>query len=452
MNAFFTSFLFNTALVAGIAGLTGGQALAQQNAPAVRASPLFVSALSNPANAEAKVNAMVSRPGNSQDFVSTGAGTWQHQANSTYTYDNQGRLTMRLYADPITAVPMAREITVYDAYGNEIENRGEQFNGSTWDVIFGYKQLITYNPQNLKTEVIYQLWNSGMGQWENEMREQTVYNASNQALSVTNSDWESATNSWIFMDRMNLSHVNGTATSLVMQEYNGNTWDDVMRAQHITWRLLYETPSAYELQLYDNGLWLNAEKYQATYDANGGHVGVYQEWDLMNNIWAKSSRETETLDVNKNFTGWLDETWDAAANAWVVDGEERQVLTYSGQDITERLFQDSWGSTTATLTDREKEVYSNFQTFNVSGVKPALPELDVNVYPNPASGLVHIALPARKGSLTASLLDVTGKELLHKTFRNEEESVLNIEALPKGIYLLNLQTETGAAVKRLIKQ
>src|SRR5688572_29888072 len=49
-----------------------------------------------------KISALVSRPGNSQDFSTMGGGTWQHETNSAYTYDTQGRLTLRLYTDPVT--------------------------------------------------------------------------------------------------------------------------------------------------------------------------------------------------------------------------------------------------------------------------------------------------------------------------------------------------------------
>ena len=450
MRSLFTATILKTAFVAGFTFLAGSQATAQFAKNSFRPGQALTAAFINPGNQQAKVNALVSRPGNSQDFITTGPNTWQLESNSTYTYDTQGRLTMRQYADPVTNQNMAREITVYDANGNETEHRAEQFNGTSWDVVFGYRQLYTYNAQNLETEVIIQRWGGQALHWENEMREETTYNAGNQITTITNSRWEPSTNSWEFIDRMQLNHTNGTATSLLIQEFDGAIWEDVMRAQNVVWQVLYEIPSSYETQYYDNGIWENAERYTAIYDVNGGYVGVYQEWDPFINTWQKAYRETETYDNNKNYTGWLEETWDFAINAWLYEGEEREVLTYNGIDITQRLFQDSWSSGSV-LQDKRKEVYSNFQTFNISGVKEKA-ELAVNVYPKPTSGLLTIAFPEVSGGLTATLTDVTGKTCLHKTFKNSETTSLNIETLPKGIYLLQLQTEAGSTVKRIIKQ
>jgi hypothetical protein len=121
-------------------------------------------------------------------------------------------------------------------------------------------------------------------------------------------------------------------------------------------------------------------------------------------------------------------------------------------DITQRIFQDSWSSATGTLTDRVKEVYSNFQTFNIAGVKDLLPETAVNVYPNPAIDQIQIQITENKGAFTATVADVTGKTWLTKTFQSGQENAVNIEALPKGVYLLQLQTENGTVVKRIVKQ
>lgn len=446
MKTYFQSMLFN-AVLAGALLLTTNAAQAQHFPFGQGKSK--PNATAGAVNSQAKINALVSRPGTSQDYSATSLGSWQLDAISTYTYDAQGRLTQRVYADPTTNQHLAKENISYDAYGNESLYKFEQWNGVSWDVMNAYKIQSTYNAQGLKTEEIHQNWDTFGGIWENEGKTVTTYDASNRAMEITNLEWDN--NAWVQVDRMVLNHVNGTATSALMQEYDGGSWQDVFRAQNLTWHVLYEIPMAYTLEYYDNGTWVNGEKYLAVYDANGGHVGTYQQWEATANLWVNSSRETESYDNNRNFTGWEEEMWDAAASGWVYNGEEQEVLTYSGIDITERIFRDSWNST-QTLQDQRKEVYSNFQTFNISGVKKPFAELAVNVYPNPATDRIRIDFADQKHTVSATLVDVTGKTWLTKSFKATEAKQLNLEAMPKGVYLLQLQTEAGSTVKRIVKQ
>jgi len=449
MTTLFTSKVLKTTLAFSVAMWVGTTAFAQANKNQARSSQNFTSLFSGVSGATAKVSALVSRPGNSQDFVATGPGAWLHESNSAYMYDSQGRLTQRLYTDPSTSQNMGRTIITYDSHGAEIENKTEQWQGSGWVMRDGYRTAITYNTAGQKQETISQYWDNSTNTWQNDFREQFTYDTNNLVADITNSEWDNG--AWVLTDRMVLNNTAGTATSLVIQEYMG-TWQDVLRAQNVIWHVLYETPSSYEMQAYDSGNWINMEKYQATYDVNGGHVGVYEEWNPQTNTWEKNYRETETYDSNRNYTGWKDESWDPATSTWTLDGEEKEILTYSGIDITQRIIQDSWGSTSSTLQDREKEVYSNFQTFNVSGIKNNLLSAEVNVYPNPTQHVLNISFPENRGAFTATVLDVTGKTLLTQTFNAANKNQLNLETLPTGIYLLQLQTEAGSITKRIVKQ
>ncbi|MBK0401638.1 T9SS type A sorting domain-containing protein [Adhaeribacter sp. BT258] len=448
MTALFTSRFLTAALAVWLLAGVGINVLAQGNSTKFRPGKLTVKPADAPTGSHARINALVSRPGNSQDYVASGGGNWQIQSHSTYTYDTQGRLTQRLYTDPATNQNLGREKTTYDARGNEIEYRVEGWNGSAWELIDGYMTLISYDQKGNKTELISEYWDNVQNTWVREAREQTVYDANNLATSFTNSSWDGTT--WQPEERIVLNNVGGVATSAVIQEYNSGVWTDAYRALNLTWHVLYEIPSAYVLETFDNNVWVQDEKYTAVYDANGGHVGTYENWN--GTAWENFMRETETYDNNKNYTGWLDEDWNQMNNAWDYEGEDRQVLTYSGIDVTQRIYQDSWSSGTTTLEDRVKEVYSNFQTFNVSGVQDQLAEAAVNVYPNPASKMVTVSIPANKAAFTAIVADVTGKTWLTKTFQAGEENSVYIEALPKGIYLLQLQTESGTITKRIVKQ
>ncbi|MFC5269260.1 T9SS type A sorting domain-containing protein [Adhaeribacter terreus] len=449
MTALFTSKFLTAAFTVLLLSGADNNVMAQENALKFRPGKLTIKPSDSQYSSHARTNGMVSRPGNSMDYtVDPSSGNWQLQSSSTYTYDSQGRLTQRLYTTPASGQNLGRERTTYDAKGNETEYLIEEWDGTAWQLTDGYRTLITYNTKGNKTELIYELWDSNNGIWAKDGREQTVYDANDLVTSLTYSVWDGT--AWELDDRILVSNVGGVATSVNMQDFDNGVWVDTYRGLNLTWHVLHEIPSAYILEAFDNGVWVKDEKYSSVYDANGGHVGIYEDWT--GTAWINSSRETETYDNNKNFTGWLEESWNATTSTWVYNGEERQVLTYSGIDVTERIYQDSWGTGTSTLVNRYKEVYSNFQLFNVSGVKNLLAETAVNVFPNPATNVVMVSIPENKGAFTATIADVTGKIWLSQTFRAGAENALNMEALPKGMYLLQLQTEAGSTVKRIIKQ
>lgn len=76
-----------------------------------------------------------------------------------------------------------------------------------------------------------------------------------------------------------------------------------------------------------------------------------------------------------------------------------------------------------------------------------LVEMDVILYPNPASHIVHIK-PSDGVSITSiELYDVSGKKVNMKL---SHDNTLNVSNLSDGIYLLNLFSENGTVTKKLI--
>lgn len=79
----------------------------------------------------------------------------------------------------------------------------------------------------------------------------------------------------------------------------------------------------------------------------------------------------------------------------------------------------------------------------------ALPEL--SVYPNPATDLVHMALP--QGSpLTVSLRDLLGRSVLAPVVLAAQQPLHLPASLPAGIYLLEVRQGTTTAVRRIEKK
>ncbi len=84
-----------------------------------------------------------------------------------------------------------------------------------------------------------------------------------------------------------------------------------------------------------------------------------------------------------------------------------------------------------------------------TAVSETNPELDIKIWPNPVTDLVHVQLP--EGDHTLKLFQLDGKLL--QTQKGQNLIGLNIQDLPKGIYLLQIRSSynTRVFVRKIIK-
>ncbi|MEL6845164.1 MAG: T9SS type A sorting domain-containing protein, partial [Bacteroidota bacterium] len=73
----------------------------------------------------------------------------------------------------------------------------------------------------------------------------------------------------------------------------------------------------------------------------------------------------------------------------------------------------------------------------------------VTVFPNPSQGTIHITSNSDVDIYRVALFDMTGRMLLAEDFRQNE---LDITHLPKGLYLLQVATSEGTAVRKIVRQ
>lgn len=73
------------------------------------------------------------------------------------------------------------------------------------------------------------------------------------------------------------------------------------------------------------------------------------------------------------------------------------------------------------------------------------------IFPNPSNDKITISHPALTGISNLSIYSVSGEKVMEKQFSNNETQ-LNIGALPRGVYFVRVQDEKGIEVGKIIKQ
>jgi hypothetical protein len=83
----------------------------------------------------------------------------------------------------------------------------------------------------------------------------------------------------------------------------------------------------------------------------------------------------------------------------------------------------------------------------VTSVKDPKQTLEVEILPNPASDKIQVTV-ADFAPVSLLLFDVQGKIVRERTFA--EQTTLDVADLPAGVYVLQLTSENGSAVKRVV--
>jgi len=86
-------------------------------------------------------------------------------------------------------------------------------------------------------------------------------------------------------------------------------------------------------------------------------------------------------------------------------------------------------------------------TSEIVSVKNSKQLSSIKIFPNPTSNYINIT-GINAELLKATILDLHGKIILEKNM--ESERVLSVESLPKGSYLLSLESELGQTLKKII--
>ncbi|QDK82799.1 T9SS type A sorting domain-containing protein [Spirosoma sp. KCTC 42546] len=97
-------------------------------------------------------------------------------------------------------------------------------------------------------------------------------------------------------------------------------------------------------------------------------------------------------------------------------------------------------------------VERTFNVLTVTGTEPAWADA-LSIYPNPAGNTLTVELPGTETIEQLSLQTLTGATVARPTIRTRQRTAtLEVGSLPKGLYLLQIQTPSGTATKKIMKE
>ena len=388
----------------------------------------------------------LSVPGISEDYSwSEELNDWKHVSNSTYTYDNSGRLVDEVLQEPETGMIISRIGYAYDLSGN---------NTITEELVYD-ADINQYHMIN--------------GEWIDYS-----INSQGQIIGyiekvVENGEWLNKTKIEYILDQYNIP------TQWRTYHWNGIDWSLYSRIGLLTWAdWPHRELAAYTLQYMQENNWVNAERYSTQYDGDN-YTATTETWD--NEQWVNSARETYSLTsteeelILENWTaqGWENTekyqgTFDNYGNptgmkysSWYNTGWEIEMvlfldLTYTGSNDVAEMVIRSWDPSLVVPENLSKYVFSNFLHFTTD-----VPEIsvlnNVKVFPNPVKSSLNISISdAGIKSFQVNITNLAGQTVYHDTFSNSSVAI-NTEKLIRGMYVLSIKTEDGKSHQtKVLKQ
>jgi len=114
--------------------------------------------------------------------------------------------------------------------------------------------------------------------------------------------------------------------------------------------------------------------------------------------------------------------------------------------------------------DDDLYVGGNFQTNLVShnvnflgkivsttGINESVSDININVYPNPTNGSVHIDFKNTKSNVSIRLTNALGQVVLTKNYKSTNHINFDLDT-PKGLYFLQIESDGEVITKKIIKE
>ncbi len=94
-------------------------------------------------------------------------------------------------------------------------------------------------------------------------------------------------------------------------------------------------------------------------------------------------------------------------------------------------------------------VAARINTLNINEENTALKVL---LYPNPAQGASTLLIKGNTNNITVSMMDISGKTILHGNFTNRNRIDLPVDKFNAGVYMITVKNKEESKIVKLIKE
>ncbi len=364
----------------------------------------------------------------------------------TYTYDGQQRQTEKLEQNFNPASQnwenSSRQLTAYNAQGDQSEYRGENWDGNAWVISYGNQNLISYNAQNLPTENLEKIWNSQDSAWVNEYLEtEFVYDAQFRLLSYVAKSWD--TTQWQNEEKSLWQYgADSKPNQVILQEWNGSAFVDSTKIINITWEfwsgnIATSMPSQYTMQKLMNGNWVNDERYTITMGANGSQSTLTEIF--VGGSWVPSEKTSYLIDEQENPVHYLQLEYNVGTAVFDTVNITYFENSYDSQGRILQMIMYSWDTQLSQLQKMSKSEYSQHSMF--TGLASAMKSGTMySAVPNPVSEGSSFVVSGASGQYR--ITDLKGREM--QSGISESGGVISSKGLSPGLYQIQF-SEKGKA-------
>jgi hypothetical protein len=265
-----------------------------------------------------------------------------------------------------------------------------QFNGTTWDPY--YRDSLSYDSSGRLSFTSRHRWISSPPEWV--------------ILSVTHFDYDSA----------------GNKISELTERFTGVAWEPQDR-------LVYTYSSSGKLTVVDR-----------------------ETWDQTITAWVPETRIAHTYGAGVLLQS-ENSTWDGSTGSWTLSRKDEFISDESVTASEVRWPSFGQGTFTHKIDSSRGYVYDGSNWMQNTYVKVFYGQLttgmeemqrgaSIRMFPNPASGLVHVSAA---NIIDITVLDLSGRKMLEK--KEIENGSLDVSSLPAGLYLFCITHKQSGIVE-----
>lgn len=343
----------------------------------------------------------------------------------------------------------------------------EDWEGGEWMKFF--KIVNTYDENDLKVQVMNQIWNDITHSFEDNEQINLFYDNFGNVDFTISQIYDQSLEEWINFSRTEYTYnENNKILESVFQHWGSNGWYDsgkIINSYNAN-GLLFETVHQimnYDLQVYENfdrdlknytsqGVldeninqfwnslsqsWENRQ--QTIYEFNNGLEtrATQNKWE--NDNWRNFERKETTYNGDDQILFILFESWDELANSYRHSGKNTAYYNHDGtlyQFVYESMNSGTW-------ENRDRITYTYDNSVGIDDYFKSSNE--IVVYPNPTNNLLYFS-----ENVNVRLRNISGQLIATEDFVD----VLDLSDQASGIYFLHFYTSFGDVLNtvKIIKE